>query len=608
MKKNARVRSINGKILFTFLGLWLLGSSLLVFMSYGETSRALKDSIRVRVRDYAALGALSLPAEAHARLRSPEDEAGEDYAAVVAALRRIAAHSSDIVYAYTVRKQGDGSLVFVGDATEPEDEPARLGDPVEEPTPLLIASAGGIEETVMEEEFYTDKWGTFLSAYAPIRTEDGTFDGLLCLDISYSQVSKIMLGHLLGLLLLLFGCSALVVPAAVFRARSLTRPIKRVSQAFREISSGEVTDLTRRVEALDSDEIGAMAEIANGTFEKMRNLVTSIRAQAGAISEVGFELSANMTETAASINQISANIQSVKRLAGNQAQSVAETNHAMDQITQNIKRLDGHIEKQSDSVGRSSSAIEEMLANIASVTGVLNSDARNVAELAAASEAGRADLASVSERIREVARESEGLLEISSVIQNVASQTDLLSMNAAIEAAHAGESGKGFAVVADEIRKLAESSGEQSKTISASLKRIKDSMEVITLSTDKVMDQFEDINSRIRAVSEREKGIRDAMEEQGVGSKEILEAVGKLAEISGEVRSGSEEMLAGSREVIKESASLGRITEEVTGSMAEMAAGAEQITVAVNKVNDLAKDNKESIDALMAEVAKFKVE
>ena len=145
-----------------------------------------------------------------------------------------------------------------------------------------------------------------------------------------------------------------------------------------------------------------------------------------------------------------------------------------------------------------------MLANIASVTGVLNSDARNVAELAAASEAGRADLASVSERIREVARESEGLLEISSVIQNVASQTDLLSMNAAIEAAHAGESGKGFAVVADEIRKLAESSGEQSKTISASLKRIKDSMEAITLSTDKVMDQFEDINSRIRAVSERE--------------------------------------------------------------------------------------------------------
>ena len=98
------------------------------------------------------------------------------------------------------------------------------------------------------------------------------------------------------------------------------------------------------------------------------------------------------------------------------------------------------------------------------------------------------------------------------------------------------------------------------------------------------------------------------MEEQGVGSKEILEAVGKLAEISGEVRSGSEEMLAGSREVIKESASLGRITEEVTGSMAEMAAGAEQITVAVNKVNDLAKDNKESIDSLMAEVAKFKVE
>jgi methyl-accepting chemotaxis protein len=146
-------------------------------------------------------------------------------------------------------------------------------------------------------------------------------------------------------------------------------------------------------------------------------------------------------------------------------------------------------------------------------------------------------------------------------------------MNAAIEAAHAGEAGKGFAVVADEIRKLAESSADQSKTVSASLARIKDAMDRINASTGVVLRKFEDIDSKIRTVAEREQVIRNAMDEQSSGSKEILTAIGELNEITGQVKSGSDEMLAGSREVILESANLGRIAEEVAGGMNEMAAG-----------------------------------
>jgi len=106
-------------------------------------------------------------------------------------------------------------------------------------------------------------------------------------------------------------------------------------------------------------------------------------------------------------------------------------------------------------------------------------------------------------------------------------------------------------VVADEIRKLAESSREQSKTVSSSLKKIKDAMDRITGSTDTVLAQFEDIDSRIQAVAEREKGILNAMDEQGAGSKEILVAIGQLNEITSQVKAGSAEMLTGSREIIK---------------------------------------------------------
>jgi methyl-accepting chemotaxis protein len=232
----------------------------------------------------------------------------------------------------------------------------------------------------------------------------------------------------------------------------------------------------------------------------------------------------------------------------------------------------------------------------------------NVNELTNVSEIGRAGLSDVAADIQGIAKESEGLLEINSVMENIASQTNLLSMNAAIEAAHAGDAGKGFAVVADEIRKLAISSSDQSKTISVVLKKIKSSIDKITVSTDNVLSKFEAIDSKVKTVSEQEGVIRNAMEEQGEGSKQILESVNNLNGITMDVQHGSEEMLEGSKEVIQESKNLEMITQEITGGMNEMAAGADHINDAVNRVNELTGKNRESIDLLVKEVSRFKVE
>jgi methyl-accepting chemotaxis protein len=221
---------------------------------------------------------------------------------------------------------------------------------------------------------------------------------------------------------------------------------------------------------------------------------------------------------------------------------------------------------------------------------------------------GHSGLREVSADIQEIARESEGLMEINSVMQNIASQTNLLSMNAAIEAAHAGEAGKGFAVVADEIRKLAENSGVQSKTISTVLKKIKDSIDKIIKSTDNVLNKFEAIDSGVSIVSEQEENIRNAMEEQSVGSKQILEAIGQLNEVTQMVKDSTTEMLEGSQQIIREGKNLEAVTEEITNGMNEMAIGADQINVAVDRVNGISGANKDSIDVLVQEVSKFKVE
>jgi methyl-accepting chemotaxis protein len=408
---------------------------------------------------------------------------------------------------------------------------------------------------------------------------------------------------------LLLAGIAIVLSAILtyFISLSIIRPIIKVSDTLKDISEGE-GDLTKQIDAKANDEIGDLSRYFNMTLEKIKNLVITIKKQTAALFDIGSELASNMTQTASAINEITANIQSIKGRVINQSASVTETNATMEQITINIDKLNSHVENQTSSVDKSSSAIEEMIASIHSVTTTLGKNAENVRLLMESSDVGRTGLSEVSTDIQEIARESEGLLEINSVMENIASQTNLLSMNAAIEAAHAGEAGKGFAVVADEIRKLAESSGEQSKTISMVLKKIKDSIDKITRSTDNVLNKFEAIDMGVKTVSEQSENIRNAMEEQSVGSQQILEVIGQLNGITQQVKGGSMEMLEGSKEVITEGKNLEMVTQEITNGMNEMSIGAEEINVAVNRVNTISAENKDNIDILSREVSRFKVE
>ncbi|MDR2444831.1 MAG: bacteriohemerythrin [Spirochaetaceae bacterium] len=404
-----------------------------------------------------------------------------------------------------------------------------------------------------------------------------------------------------GLVLLLAG-----IVVAILIGRSVSRPINFSARVLKDISEGE-GNLTKRLELKSKDEIGDLARYFNKMVTKIEELILLIRERALTLRQISDGLSEHMTLTAASIKDINDTVINVNVRVKEQSESVVTSIGAMSLVSENIDSLDEEVVHQAKSVEGSAAAITKMLESIRMVTDTLIANDGNVKRLIEASGVGRNRLSDVATDIQGIARESEGLLEINAVMENIASQTNLLSMNAAIEAAHAGELGKGFAVVSDEIRKLSMSSAEQSKTISAVLKKIKSSIDKITLSTSSVLSEFESIDDGIKTVAQQEESIRDAMEEQGEGSRLILDEISRLKKITTMVKKGTSEMLEKSKSVIKESRNLEGLSAEIKFSMDEMAINAANIISSVRDMNAAGGKNKENINALVEEVSRFKV-
>lgn len=355
------------------------------------------------------------------------------------------------------------------------------------------------------------------------------------------------------------------------------------------------------------NELALFAESLNNLKNNTRELLGGFRTSVDNSTTSAARLQREMATAYENINAINGNIKSVSDEMNNQAAGVEEASAAINQIIGRTEELNSNIEKQTTAVNESSAAVEEMVANIRSVTQILEHNAEAVKELGTASDEGRNSVDIAVNTALGIQKQSQAVLEASAIIQSIASQTNLLAMNAAIESAHAGEAGRGFAVVADEIRKLAEQSSVQGKNISTNLKELSGAIQLVADNTREVQHKFDKIYELTKTVKDQEMVVMNSMNEQAQGNQQVLDAMHNINDITVSVSDGSVEMLSGGKQVVAEMNSLTDVTRKITDRMNEMTGSIQSVSGAMQNVASASEDNQDQIDELGIQINQFKL-
>lgn len=377
----------------------------------------------------------------------------------------------------------------------------------------------------------------------------------------------------------------------------------RLNTIFNKVAEGDFT-----VKALiHSDELGNIASAMNDAIEKIRASFATIANTTKNMQTVSQTLSAKMMESSVALNEITGNIENVENRIMVQHTEVTETAAKINTIAQTISSLDSHIDHQADSISASAISIGDIIKNIQIVQDRAEKNLQSIKTMEKTTHTGKETVAMVVDVTKVITEQSEGLLDAITVIQNTASQTNLLAMNAAIEAAHAGEAGKGFAVVADEIRKLAEESGAQGTSITKVLEELKHKIESLNGAGPLVAEQFEKISSMMDFVYRQEDGMIRTMKEQMQGAQTVLGVINDMNAVTTKVKKNSNEILTGASDISDGVGKLSRLSDDITHSITEMAKGVMEVNQAIQEINSIAVSNTKNATSVAEEIEKFRV-
>ena len=388
--------------------------------------------------------------------------------------------------------------------------------------------------------------------------------------------------------------------------RTIIVKFSAIKKNIDDLNTGD-KDLTKRLTIYHNNEISQVKKSVNTFVNTVHETVREIGNANDDLKDTFENVKKQLDETRTQMNNITNEIQAATTTLEAEDKSVTGTSDLVAQISSNITTLNQMIDSQVDSITQASAGIEQMIGNIQSISGSVDKMAGEFTELNAATAEGIEKNRIVNELLNSVLAQSKTLQDTNMVIASISSQTNLLSMNAMIESAHAGEAGKGFAVVAEEIRKLADTSATQSKSIGENLKLIAQNIQKVVESADLSKASFEVVSDKTNNTSELVYSIKKATEEQSEGSKHLLETLSKMNNISVSVQRSSKKIGDRALSVLDAIAGLKESSKNMAQNFNKIVTTTEVTQETTQNLNKLTEDMTQAVNNISERIDEFKV-
>lgn len=384
---------------------------------------------------------------------------------------------------------------------------------------------------------------SFLELFEPV-TMDGDVIGTLYMRVSLAERQAVVSIYTLSFVLIVLGVAALALAISFLIQRSIVRPVNEVVNALRDMAEGD-GDLTKRIHVSSKDEVGELAHWFNLFAARVHDVVGKFKESAINLSTAAEQLSGTITKTSAGALRQQSEIEHV-------ANAMSEMSTTVEEVARNVGMAANDAQQADDESSKGADVVTQTM-------GAINALAR--------------DIDQASEVITNLQKETDSIGSVLDVIRGIAEQTNLLALNAAIEAARAGEQGRGFAVVADEVRTLASRTQASTEEIQNMITKLQtganQAVQVMVKGKDQAASSvdhasragqsLQNITRAVSVIKDMSNQIASASEEQSAVSLEINRNINNISDVANETATGSREISTGANELARLAAELQKL-------------------------------------------------
>ncbi len=434
---------------------------------------------------------------------------------------------------------------------------------------------------------------------------DGIFVGtakIIFTDYHLREQASVFINRIISLEILLFLLIAFLI---TLTSQMVIKPIISLSKIMKDMAEGEA-DLTQRIPVRGNDEVARLSQYFNTFLDKLRFIVVTLHSVSVKSSESGEVLADKIRDVSYSSTQLSSSMDSMNKRLSSLLREISKSNESVDSINGHIVQVVDMIQAQAESVNESSSSVEQMISNVNMIENATEMKLHVVHTLEEQAMKLDKGMNQNLNMMEEASKTTELIAQMVSVINNVASKTNLLAMNAAIEAAHAGQYGKGFSVVADEIRKLAEQTATNARNIETTIKKV---VSVIGSAAEAAKDSSETLGEVISGISSVAQSMNDTLsglKEISAGNKRIIDSLTSLNTITESVKTAGSGMKNGTLEIDTYMKNILNTSELNKTGVNEMSERVFSISDSMKSLADLSEHNSQNIETLNREISKFK--